>query len=204
MADNNLRQAEVPVGAAIIPQPRGTAPGLICPVGDKVVYAVPGVPHEMKEMLERAVLPDLRRRAGDPSVIVSRALRTWGESETGLAERLRDVITRLDDVGQPDARLPRQRDGGLKVRLTAKAATAEAVGALLAEWEAEIRARLGPLVFGVDDETMESVTLELLRSRQLTLGLAESVTGGLVAARLTGVAGAATCFADRSSATRPT
>ena len=69
MAANNLRQAMVPVGATIIPQTRGTAPGLICPVTidgvDKVVYAVPGVPHEMKEMVERAVLPDLRRRSGD-------------------------------------------------------------------------------------------------------------------------------------------
>ena len=61
MPENNLRQALVPVGATVIPQTRGTAPGLICPVGDKVVYAVPGVPHEMSDMLERAVLPDLRR-----------------------------------------------------------------------------------------------------------------------------------------------
>jgi nicotinamide-nucleotide amidase len=63
MAENNLRQADVPVGATVIPQVRGTAPGLICPVGEKVVYAVPGVPHEMKEMLERAIIPDLRERA---------------------------------------------------------------------------------------------------------------------------------------------
>jgi nicotinamide-nucleotide amidase len=194
MADNNLRQALVPVGAAVIPQTRGTAPGLICPVGDKVIYAVPGVPHEMKDMLERAVLPDLRRRAGDPSVIASRVLRTWGESESGLDERLRDVITRLDDVGNPTLAFLASGWEGLKIRLTAKAATAEAVGGLLADWEAEIRSRLGPLVFGVDDDSMESVTLELLRSRQLTLGLAESVTGGLVAARLTGVAGSSDVF----------
>ncbi|HEX9969662.1 MAG TPA: molybdopterin-binding protein, partial [Acidimicrobiales bacterium] len=88
MPENNKRQADVPRGATVIPQTRGTAPGLVCPVGEKVVYAVPGVPHEMKEMLERAVLPDLRARAGDASVIVSRTLRTWGESESGLNERL--------------------------------------------------------------------------------------------------------------------
>src|SRR5262249_16872475 len=97
MADNNLRQALVPVGATVIPQTRGTAPGLICPVGDGVIFAVPGVPHEMRDMMERAVLPDLRRRSGDSSVIVSRVLRTWGDSESGLDERLRDVITRLDE-----------------------------------------------------------------------------------------------------------
>ena len=66
MPENNLRQALVPVGATVIPQTRGTAPGLICPVGDKVVYAVPGVPHEMKDMLERAILPDLVPAAATP------------------------------------------------------------------------------------------------------------------------------------------
>ena len=94
MAENNLRQAQVPDGATTIPQTRGTAPGLICPVTvggvDKVMFAVPGVPHEMQEMFERAILPELLRRSGDPSVIVSRVLRTWGESESGLNERLDD------------------------------------------------------------------------------------------------------------------
>ena len=141
MADNNLRQALVPVGATIIPQTRGTAPGLICPVGDKVVYAVPGVPHEMQEMLERAVLPDLRRRSGDPSVIASRVLRTWGESESGLDERLRDVIARLDDRRQPDARLPGQRVGRAQgpPHGQGRHRCRSRRGVLLAAWEAEIR-----------------------------------------------------------------
>jgi len=194
MPDNNLRQAMVPVGATVIPQTRGTAPGLICPVGEKVVYAVPGVPHEMQEMLERAVLPDLRRRSGDTSVIASRVLRTWGESESGLDERLRDVITRLDDLGNPTLAFLASGWEGIKVRLTAKAATRADADALLAGWEAEIAALLGPLVFGFDDDTMESVVLDLLRQRGLSLGLAESVTGGLVAARLTSVAGASDVF----------
>src|SRR5438270_6956980 len=98
MAESNLRQADVPDGATVIPQTRGTAPGLICPVGDRVVYAVPGVPHEMQDMLERGVLPDLQRRSGDASVIASRVLRTWGDSESGLDERLRHVITRVDEI----------------------------------------------------------------------------------------------------------
>jgi nicotinamide-nucleotide amidase len=190
MADNNLRQALVPVGATIIPQTRGTAPGLICPVGDAVIYAVPGVPHEMHDMLGRAVLPDLRRRSGDTSVIASRVLRTWGDSESGLDERLRAVITRLDEAGNPTLAFLASGWDGLKIRLTAKAATPAAAHAVLAQWDAEIRDLLGPLVFGADDDTMESVALDLLRARGLTLGLAESVTGGLVAARLTGVPGA--------------
>ena len=125
MAANNLRQAQVPVGATVIPQTRGTAPGLICPVVvngvDKVVYAVPGVPHEMKEMVERAVLPDLRRRSGDTGVIVSRTLRTWGESESGLNERLDPLIARLDKAGNPTLAFLASGWEGLKVRLTAKA-----------------------------------------------------------------------------------
>ncbi|HEY1282637.1 MAG TPA: competence/damage-inducible protein A [Acidimicrobiales bacterium] len=194
MAENNLRQALVPVGATVIPQTRGTAPGLICPVGDAVVYAVPGVPHEMQDMLTRAVLPDLRRRSGDTSVIASRVLRTWGESESGLDERLRDVITRLDEVGNPTLAFLASGWEGLKVRLTAKAATLAAAEAVLIPWETQIRELLGPLVFGADDDTMESVTLDLLRARGLSLGLAESVTGGLVAARITSVPGASEVF----------
>ena len=78
MPANNERQADVPDGASVIPQTMGTAPGLICPVGNKVMYAVPGVPYELHDMMERAVLPDLRSRAGEASVIRSRTLRTWG------------------------------------------------------------------------------------------------------------------------------
>ena len=194
MAPNNLRQAQVPVGAIVIPQTRGTAPGLICPVTvagvDKVIYAVPGVPHEMKEMVERAVLPDLRRRAGDSGVIVSRTLRTWGESESGLNERLDPLIARLDEAGNPTLAFLASGWEGLKVRLTAKAATQADAALMLDQWDAEVRKVVGEHVFAVDDETMESATLALLRGRGLTLAVAESVTGGLVAGRLTGVPGA--------------
>jgi nicotinamide-nucleotide amidase len=190
MPENNLRQAMVPVGATVIPQTRGTAPGLVCPVGDKVVYATPGVPHELYEMLERAVLPDLRRRSGEAAVIASRVLRTWGESESGLNERLAPLIERLDRSGTPTLAFLASGWEGLKIRLTAKAPTAAEAGELLAGAESEIRTELGVLVFGSDDDTMESVVLQLLRERELSLGLAESVTGGLVAARLTAVPGA--------------
>ena len=93
MPDNNLRQAMVPHGARPIEQQPGTAPGLVVPVassggGEKVIYAVPGVPYEMKEMILGTVLPDLQKRAGLKFVIESRVLRTWGQSESGLAEIL--------------------------------------------------------------------------------------------------------------------
>ncbi len=194
MAENNLRQAMVPVGATVIAQTRGTAPGLICPVRidgvDKVLYAVPGVPHEMKEMLERVILADLHRRSGEVAVIASRTLRTWGESESGLNERLDPIIAELETLGNPTLAFLASGWEGLKVRLTAKAATAQAAALVLDEWSARVHAVVGQHVFGFDDDTMESVVLQMLRERGLTLALAESVTGGLVAARLTGIAGA--------------
>jgi nicotinamide-nucleotide amidase len=190
MPENNLRQAMVPEGAQVIPQVRGTAPGLICPVGDGVIYVVPGVPHEMREMVERAVLPDLQRRSGDPATIASRVVRTWGESESGLEQRLRPVIDELDRVGTPTLAFLASGWDGLKIRLTARAPSPGEATAVLDAWEARLRDELGSLVFGVDDESMEAVVLRLLAERGMTLGLAESVTGGLVAARLTDVPGA--------------
>jgi nicotinamide-nucleotide amidase len=197
MPENNLRQALVPSGATVIPQTRGTAPGLICPVGGpsgKVVYAVPGVPHEMRDMMQRAIVPDLIRRSGSTDTIVSRVLRTWGESESGLNERLDDVIAELESPDTPTLAFLASGWEGLKVRLTAKAPTAQEGAAQLDEWETRIRSELGDLVFGVGDDTMESVVLDLCRTRRLTLGLAESVTGGLVGARLTGIPGASDVF----------
>jgi nicotinamide-nucleotide amidase len=198
MSDNNGRQADVPAGASIITQTRGTAPGLICPVTvdgiDKVVYAVPGVPHEMYDMVQRAVLPDLHRRSGENGVIASRVLRTWGESESGLNERLDHVIELLDTPDTPTLAFLASGWEGLKVRLTAKAATPELCTAQLDEWEAIVREQIGHLVFGVDDDTMESVVLDICRDRGLTLAVAESVTGGLVGARLTAIPGASDVF----------
>jgi nicotinamide-nucleotide amidase len=194
MAENNLRQADVPAGATVIAQVRGTAPGLVCPVGDKVIYAVPGVPHEMKEMVTRAILPDLRERSGETAVIVSRTLRTWGESESGLAEILAPLIDRLDETGNPTLAFLASGIEGLKVRLTAKAESHDAAAKVLAAEEQTVRAILGSLVFGIDDETMESAVLEILRRQGRSLALAESVTGGLVAARLTSVPGASDVF----------
>ena len=190
MPEINMRQAMVPKGANIIEQRRGTAPGLICPVGNKVIYAVPGVPYELYEMFERAILPDLLVRSGSVSVISSRVLRTWGESESGLNERLFGVIEELESVGNPTLAFLASGWEGIKVRLTAKAKTRPEVVSILDEWEQKVRAAIGDIVFGVDEDTMESVVLQMLRDRGLTLGLAESVTGGLVSGRLTNIAGA--------------
>ena len=203
MPANNLAQADVPEGAGIIEQTRGTAPGLICPVRwegpdgepvEKVLYAVPGVPYEMQDMLERAVLPDLRRRAGDTGAIVSRTLRTWGDSESGLAERLTPRIDELDRSGTATLAFLASGIEGIKVRVTAKAATEQEALATVEAEEAVLRDLLGDLVFGVDDETMEHAVVSLLGAAGHTLGVAESLTGGLIGARLTNVPGASRVF----------
>ncbi len=190
MAANNLRQADVPEGAAVIPEMPGTAPGLICPVGDKVIYAVPGVPHEMQTMLRGTVLPDLQHRAGVSAVIRSRVLRTWGHTESGLAELLAPRMLELDALGNPTLAFQASGIEGIKVRITAKAGDGPSADAILATEEALLRPLLGEIVFGVDEQTMESVVVDLLQERGLTLALAESVTGGLAAARLSSVPGA--------------
>ena len=194
MAENNMRQALVPAGARVIPQTRGTAPGLVCPVGDKVIYAVPGVPHEMKDMFERGILPDLLERSGEKAIIRSRVLRTWGESESRLNERLDGIIAELEAIGNPTLAFLASGWEGIKVRLTVKAATAADADVVLDTWETRLREEIGGIVFGLDDETMESVVLGLLEKHGWTLGVAESVTGGLVGGRLTNVAGSSRTF----------
>ncbi|MDQ6616479.1 MAG: competence/damage-inducible protein A [Actinomycetota bacterium] len=196
MTGNNLRQADVPVGAIVIPQTRGTAPGLICPVGagTQVIYAVPGVPHEMREMVDRAVIPDLQRRSGTAATIRSRTLRTWGMSESALAEAVAPRVDALEGVGNPTIAFLASGIDGLKLRITAKGRDSAAAAALLDAEEAALRALLGDIVFGVDDQSMEVAVAALLRRSGLSLGLAESLTGGLVGARITAVPGASDFF----------
>jgi nicotinamide-nucleotide amidase len=196
MPENNLRQADVPAGASVIEQVRGTAPGLICPVGHKVVYAVPGVPYEMTEMMERAIVPDLQARAGTTATILSRTLKTWGVAESKLAELLAPRLEALDGAGSSGATIAFLASGieGIKVRITVKSDDAESARGLLSAEEAQVRLILGDLVFGVDDDTMESSVGHLLRAADLTLGIAESLTGGLVGSRLTNVIGASEWF----------
>ena len=209
MPESNLRQADVPKGAAIIPQTKGTAPGLICPVGHKVVYAVPGVPYEMSDMFERAIAPDLQKRMAErgelEGTIVSRVIRTWGMSESGLGETLADYIATQDDdaaagtvAGTATVAFLASGIEGIKVRVTVRSADEATAMALLDEHEAEVRAILtaaaGDVVFGIDDEAIEDAVARALATDGLTLGLAESLTGGLAASRLVNVPGASAWF----------
>lgn len=188
MPESNLRQAECPEGAALVPNPRGSAPGIQAEIDGTAVFALPGVPTEMVPMLDEHVIPALRPDEGD--VVVSRLLRTWGESEARIGEMLGDLF---DESRNPTIAFLASR-GEIKVRLTAKAPSLDAASDLIAPVEEEVRRRLGKLVFSADADTIEVVLLQMLRERGWTIGAAESATGGMVAERITSVPGASDVF----------
>jgi len=191
MPENNLRQAEYPEGAELIENTKGTAPGLKLRVADTWVFALPGVPEEMLAMLESDVLPFLRSEAGgDEGVLVSRLIRTWGSTESRVAEVLADLFE--EAVNPTVAFLA--GGGEIKVRLTARAATEEDAASLLEPVEREVRLRLGSQVFGIDDDTVERIVLRLATEQNRSLATAESATGGMIAQRLTAIPGASAVF----------
>jgi nicotinamide-nucleotide amidase len=179
MPESNLVQADVPDGARYILPERGTAPGLVIDTDDGRVYAVPGVPAEMREMLEGVIVPELQAEIG-PQGIVSRVLRVTGIPEARIGEILDDVFRR--STNPTVAYLASA--GEVRVRLTAKAVSREDADALIAPVEREVRDRLGDAVFGSDEDELEVVVGALLRARGYRLACAESLTGGGLAERI--------------------
>ena len=191
MPESNLRQAQYPEGADMIPNPKGSAPGLRMRIGRAWVFALPGVPAEMVPLVDHHVVPYIREAAGgDTGVVVSRMLRTWGESESRVGEMLADLYH--ENLNPTMAFLASA--GEIKIRLTARADDGEAAMQLISPLEEEVRHRLGSRVFGADDETIERVLLDTLASRGWSLGTAESATGGMVAARITSVPGSSSVY----------
>ena len=190
MPESNLRQADVPEGARYIRPDRGTAPGLAAELPGRVrVYAVPGVPEEMVEMMERTILPELASAAGS-GVVRSRVLRCAGIGESALAERVDDLFS-----GSANPTIAFLASSGeVKVRITAKATTAKEAEALIQPVAEEVRRRLGDEVFTSDDESLEESVVRLLRDAGKRLACAESITGGGVGARITSVPGASEVF----------
>jgi len=191
MAENNRKQAYVPEGAEVLNNPRGTAPGLsLTTLEGKVVVAMPGVPSEMRSMLTEQVIPRLRVRFGTRGRIRSRVLRTCGASESRVDQLIGDLFRsqRNPTIGVL------AHAGEIHVRLTAKGESDAEIDGLLDDLEAKLRERIGPLIFGRDDEELEQVVARLLRDRALTLAVAESCSGGLVAHRLTNVPGSSQYF----------
>ena len=187
MPDTNLRQAQHPAGAELIANPKGTAPGLRVEHDGTWIFALPGVPAEMLPMFDDEVIPFLVSLAGgEARVLHSRLLRSWGESESRVAQLLGDLYEQQDN---PTIAFLASA-GEIKVRLTARAADRAAAEALIAPVEAEVRRLLGPRIFGADGDTIERVLLGLLRERGWSLGTAESATAGMIAARMASVPGA--------------
>jgi nicotinamide-nucleotide amidase len=190
MPENNLRQADVPRGLRTIMPERGSAPGLVAELPDgKRIYAVPGVPEEMVEMMEGTILPELAALAGS-ATIVSRTLRCTGIGESRVAELLRDLF--VASANPSVAYLA--SSGEVKVRLTAKASSRGEAEALLSPLADEVHLRLGATVFSTRGESLEEVIGRLLGERGLTLACAESLTGGSVGERITAVPGASRYF----------
>ncbi|MCP9852928.1 competence/damage-inducible protein A [Synechococcus sp. HJ21-Hayes] len=187
---SNRKQAFLPQGAQVLPNPTGTAPGMIwTPVPGFTVLTFPGVPSEMRAMWAATAAPWLRQTGVSEGVFASRMLRFWGVSESALAEQMADLLALENPTVAPYAGA-----GEVKLRITARAATEAAAEVLLEPVEAEIRVRSGAACFGVNDDSLASVVLELLRHRGETLAVAESCTGGGIGAALAAVPGASDVF----------
>jgi nicotinamide-nucleotide amidase len=187
---SNRKQAFLPQGAQVLPNPTGTAPGMIwTPVPGFTVLTFPGVPSEMRAMWEATAAPWLRQAGLADGVFASRMLRFWGVSESALAEQVADLLALENPTVAPYAGA-----GEVKLRLTARAASTAAAETLLAPVEADLRARTGAQCYGADDASLASVVLQLLRERGHRLAVAESCTGGGIGAALAAVPGASDVF----------
>ena len=187
---SNRRQALIPQGAQLLPNPTGTAPGVIwSPRPGFTVLTFPGVPSEMRAMWQATAAPWLRDSGLAAGVFASRMLQFWGVSESALAEQMADLLQQSNPTVAPYAGA-----GEVKLRITARAETAELAEQLLKPVEAEIRARTGVSCFGSDGDSLAAVVLESLRERGQTLAVAESCTGGGLGAALAAVPGASDVF----------
>jgi nicotinamide-nucleotide amidase len=192
LLDSLLKQALVPKGAEVIPNPVGTAPGFIISRESKTVITLPGVPTEMRAMAEESVFPYLAQRLGegDAGVILSRVLRIAGMGESQAEAEISDLIGQQTNP----TIAPLAKTHEVFLRLTARAPGRTAAERLIAPVEAEIRQRLGNHVYGADEESLELVVGRMLEAAALTLAVAESCTGGLIGHRITSVPGSSRYF----------
>ena len=188
MPPGTLRQAELPEGCEVFCNRVGTAPGCVFRAGDVTAVLLPGVPSECRYLTEMALLPWLRRQSS--GTILSRDLRIFGLSEPQVQELLGDL---MDQAVNPSLS-PYAKPGEVMLRLTAKGGSDDDCQERMAPLFRDVRSRLGDYLYGVDVSSLEEVVLTRLRQQGLTLSAAESCTGGLIAKRLTDVAGASAAF----------
>jgi nicotinamide-nucleotide amidase len=191
MSENNRRQAYLPEGSVVLDNPHGTAPGFVALRDDgKFVACMPGVPREMRPMLEERLVPWLVERFGLGDAIYTRTLHTVGIGESELDRRVEDLFRRLENP-----KIAMLAHGGrVDVKVMAKARSRAEAEAMIAPVAAELRARIGSGYYGDDDRTLPAAIVAELERRGLTLGTAESCTGGQVADAIVSVPGASAVF----------
>jgi len=185
MTEGQKKQAYFPEGAEIIPNPKGTAPGFLIKEGKTLLAFFPGVPRELKTMVEETILPRLENEWKRETYFQSRTLRLFGISESKADDLLKDIFENQKETTL--AFLPLFPE--TNVRITIQKKDKEEACARLSYWEKTIRERLEPYVFGTDDDTMEELVGNLLRKAKATIAVAESCTGGLIGHRLTNIPG---------------
>ena len=177
--ENNRRQAYIPAGSIPIENPVGTAPGFIVETDHSVVIAMPGVPAEMQYLLVNDVIPYLKQRLGLKSIIKSRIVRTSGIGESMLDQ----IIEDLEKLHNPTVGLS-AHPGRVDIRITAKAKTNQEADKMISSIEATLEDRIGRSIYGKDDQTLESVVVDLLKEKRMHLALLEAGTDGALAASL--------------------
>jgi nicotinamide-nucleotide amidase len=178
MPERNVKQATQIASAQILDNPIGTAPGWWVEKEGKVIVAMPGVPHEMKQMWQTQVATRLRTRLPG-EIILSKTLKVLGKGESAVEEMVSDMIKSTSPTVATYA-----KQDGIHLRVTAKASDELSARGLIFEMEMKLRERLGTLIYGADEETIEGVIGEMLQDRGLTLAVMEAGTGGLLAAML--------------------
>lgn len=190
MTPSNRKQALIPQGADILPNRLGTAPGMIWQSRPNLtIFTFPGVPLEMRQMWQETAVPFLKSQGWGKEIIYSRTLRFWGIAESALAEKVDHLLNLPNPTVAPYA-----SKGEVKLRVSAKAASAQEADRLIQPVEAEIRQIAGLNYFGADDDSLASVVGQLLQERGETLSVAESCTGGGLGSLLTSVSGSSAYF----------
>jgi competence/damage-inducible protein CinA-like protein len=183
MAENNRKQAYIPEGAIPIENPKGTAPGFIMEYPKGSIISIPGVPLEMEYLMENAVIPYLRKRFDlKREIIQYRVLRAAGLGESAIGLQIKDL---MKEGNNPSVGTLASL-GDIKIRITAKASHPEEATAMIQGVEEEIRKRLGNLIYGVDEETLQGNVARELERFKLTLSVVETLTGGNISQKLAG------------------
>ncbi len=189
MTPNNVKQAMFPEGSAILPNPNGTAPGCILEEAGKAAILLPGPPHEMEPMFDAAVMPYLERRSG--ARLYSRMVRIFGKGESSVEHEMRDLMD-----GENPTVAPYALAGEVKLRVTARCKDETEGEELVAPMIGKIRERLGEVVYSDEGKELHEVCAELLEKNKKTLAVAESCTGGMLAAKLVSVPGSSRYFLE--------